>query len=94
MPNDFIVKVIGKYGVRAMGDYSGRLRYGVELGALVLAMAAPAVAQQRPAQGTSGDQPVTLDAIVVQGDAAVAAPLLQGPTTTTTRAEESRTTRR
>jgi hemoglobin/transferrin/lactoferrin receptor protein len=91
MQNDFIVKVIGKYGIRAMGDYSGRLRYGVALGALVLAMASPAVAQQRPAQSATSEQPVALDAIVVQGEAAVAAPLLQGPTTTTTtRAELDR----
>ena len=75
-----------------MGDYSGGLRHGVALGALVLAMAAPAAAQQqRQAERSVGEPAVTLDAIVVQGEAATAAPLVAGPTTTTTtRAELDR----
>lgn len=60
-------------------DCSG-LRRGVALGALMLAAATPALAQQP--QPPAAD-PVVLDQITVQGEQQ-AAPLLQGPTTTTT----------
>ncbi len=67
-------------------DCSG-LCHGVALGALMLAAATPALAQQ--SQPPATDQ-VVLDQITVQGEQE-AAPLLQGPTTTTTtRAELDR----
>ncbi|RXT57018.1 hypothetical protein B6S44_00785 [Bosea sp. Tri-44] len=74
-----------------MGTNCSGLRQGVALGALMLAMTAPALAQQQraPAPPATTDQ-VQLDQINVQGEAQ-AAPLLQGPTTTTTtRAELDR----
>lgn len=66
-----------------MGMNCSGLRYGVALGALMLA-AAPALAQQQrnPAPPAATEQ-VQLDQINVQGERE-AAPLLQGPTTTTT----------
>ena len=66
-----------------MGMNCSGLRRGVALGALMLA-AAPALAQQQrnPAL-PAATQPVQLDQINVQGERE-AAPLLQGPTTTTT----------
>ncbi|MGX1785351.1 TonB-dependent hemoglobin/transferrin/lactoferrin family receptor [Bosea sp. NPDC055332] len=73
-----------------MGTNCSGLRHGVALGALMLAMT-PAFAQQQrnPAPPTATDQ-VQLDQINVQGERE-AAPLLQGPTTTTTtRAELDR----
>lgn len=73
-----------------MGTNCSRLRHGVALGALMLA-AAPALAQQQrnPAPPAATEQ-VQLDQINVQGERE-AAPLLQGPTTTTTtRAELDR----
>lgn len=63
-----------------MGIDCSRLRRGVALGALMLAAATPALAQQP--QPPAAD-PVVLDQITVQGEQQ-AAPLLQGPTTTTT----------
>ncbi len=88
MPSDFILNVVGKYGAGAMGEYLGGLRQGVALGTLVLAMAAPAVAQQQLPQRTTGEPALTLDAIVVQGEAQAPAPLLVGPTTTTVTRQE------
>lgn len=73
-----------------MGTICSGLRHGVALGALMLA-ASPALAQQQrtPAPPANTDQ-VVLDQITVQGEQQ-AAPLLQGPTTTTTtRAELDR----
>lgn len=73
-----------------MGTNGSGLRRGVALGALMLA-AAPALAQQQrnPAPPAVSEQ-VQLDQINVQGERE-AAPLLQGPTTTTTtRAELDR----
>lgn len=66
-----------------MGTNGSGLRRGVALGALMLA-AAPALAQQQrnPAPPAVSEQ-VQLDQINVQGERE-AAPLLQGPTTTTT----------
>ncbi|WP_160115708.1 TonB-dependent hemoglobin/transferrin/lactoferrin family receptor [Bosea lathyri] len=74
-----------------MGDHSGRLRGGVALGSLMLALlASPAHAQQsRPqAVGTAplAESPVVLDQITVQGEAGTA--LVAGPTTTRTTREE------
>lgn len=74
-----------------MGMNCSGLRHGVALGALILAMGAPVFAQeQRPPVSSGGNEPVLLDQINVQGERQ-AAPLLQGPTTTTTtRAELDR----
>lgn len=75
-----------------MGMNCSGLRHGVALGTLMLAMAAPVFAQQQrsPAPPAAGADPVVLDPINVQGERE-AAPLLQGPTTTTTtRAELDR----
>lgn len=75
-----------------MGMNCSGLRHGVALGALILAMAGPVFAQQQrsPAPPAAGTEPVVLDQINVQGERQ-AAPLLQGPTTTTTtRAELDR----
>ncbi|CAN7142755.1 TonB-dependent hemoglobin/transferrin/lactoferrin family receptor [Bosea sp. LjRoot90] len=72
-------------------NYSG-LRQGVALGALMLAMAAPALAQQQrgPVRPPVTPDQLVLDQINVQGEGQ-ASPLLQGPTTTTTtRAELDR----
>lgn len=74
-----------------MGTNCSGLRHGVALGALMLAMTGPALAQQQrnSAPPAATDQ-VQLDQITVQGERQ-AAPLLQGPTTTTTtRAELDR----
>lgn len=73
-----------------MGTNCSGLRHGVALGALMLAVT-PALAQQQrnPAPPAATDQ-VQLDQITVQGERQ-AAPLLEGPTTTTTsRAELDR----
>lgn len=73
-----------------MGTNCSGLRHGVALGALMLA-ATPVLAQQQrnPAPPAAVDQ-LQLDQINVQGERQ-AAPLLQGPTTTTTtRAELDR----
>lgn len=75
-----------------MGMNCSGLRQGVALGALMLAMTAPALAQQQraPVPAPAASSPVVLDQINVQGEGQ-AAPLLQGPTTTTTtRAELDR----
>lgn len=74
-----------------MGTNCSGLRHGVALGTLMLAMTGPAFAQQQrnPSPPAATDQ-VQLDQINVQGERE-AAPLLQGPTTTTTtRAELDR----
>lgn len=75
-----------------MGTNCSGLRHGVALGALILAMGAPVFAQEQrsPAPPAASTEPVVLDQITVQGERQ-AAPLLQGPTTTTTtRAELDR----
>ncbi|RXT21480.1 MULTISPECIES: TonB-dependent hemoglobin/transferrin/lactoferrin family receptor [unclassified Bosea (in: a-proteobacteria)] len=75
-----------------MGTNCSGLRQGVALGALMLAMTAPALAQQQrtPARPPATPDQVVLDQINVQGEGQ-ASPLLQGPTTTTTtRAELDR----
>lgn len=75
-----------------MGKNCSRLRHGVALGTLILAMGAPVFAQQQrsPVPPAVGNDQVVLDQITVQGEQQ-AAPLLQGPTTTTTtRAELDR----
>jgi len=74
-----------------MGDHSGRLRGGVALGSLMLALlASPAYSQQSRPQpvGTAAvpENPVVLDQITVQGEAGTA--LVAGPTTTRTTREE------
>lgn len=73
-----------------MGTNGSGLRRGVALGALMLA-AAPALAQQqRNSAPPAAAEQLQLDQINVQGERE-AAPLLQGPTTTTTtRAELDR----
>ena len=74
-----------------MGTNCSGLRHGVALGVLMLA-AAPALAQQQRGRVPAPANPdqVVLDQINVQGERE-AAPLLQGPTTTTTtRAELDR----
>lgn len=75
-----------------MGTNCSGLRQGVALGALVLAMAGPAFAQQQRTRAPApfATDQLQLDQINVQGERE-AAPLLQGPTTTTTtRAELDR----
>ncbi|WID97512.1 TonB-dependent hemoglobin/transferrin/lactoferrin family receptor [Bosea vestrisii] len=75
-----------------MGMNCSGLRQGVALGALMLAMTVPALAQQQraPVRPPVTPDQVVLDQINVQGEGQ-AAPLLQGPTTTTTtRAELDR----
>jgi hemoglobin/transferrin/lactoferrin receptor protein len=75
-----------------MGTNCSGLRQGVALGALMLAMAGPALAQQQrtPARPPAAPDQLVLDQINVQGEGQ-ASPLLQGPTTTTTtRAELDR----
>ena len=73
-----------------MGTICSGLRHGVALGVLMLA-AGPALAQQqRTSVPPATTDQVQLDQINVQGERE-AAPLLQGPTTTTTtRAELDR----
>lgn len=75
----------------AMGVYFGKLRGGVALGTLVLALAASsAEAQQQRrqqqvaanTQPNAGDAPVVLDQINVQGEGVPGGALLNGPTTT------------
>lgn len=77
-----------------MNEHSGRLRYGVALGTLMVILAAvPAEAQQQqraaPAAPANGaEAPVVLDPITVQGEGESGAPLVAGPTTTRVTREE------
>lgn len=65
-----------------MGMICSRLRHGVALGVLMLA-AGPALAQQQRNPAPPATDQLQLDQINVQGERETA-PLLQGPTTTTT----------
>ncbi|WP_454656395.1 TonB-dependent hemoglobin/transferrin/lactoferrin family receptor [Bosea beijingensis] len=77
-----------------MGTYSGTLREGVALGALIVVLlASPAIAQQQGRTRTApvvqaAEAPVVLDQINVQGEGQPGGALLGGPTTTRTTREQ------
>ncbi|MCO5092219.1 TonB-dependent hemoglobin/transferrin/lactoferrin family receptor [Bosea sp. (in: a-proteobacteria)] len=77
-----------------METFSGRLRGGVALGSLALALlASPADAQQQrrrttPAPAPAAEAQVQLDQITVQGEGVPGGALLNGPTTTRMTREE------